>query len=287
MKRFQTSSSLNLHHRNKENLSDDIRAGLAFNKKMGFDGANLDLEMPIFDADGWQPYMEQALRDSEEIGLPIRIAHLPFVSGNLQKDWAFFEKFNEKIIRAMDGAKLLGVEYAVLHPVTMALPGTQYNRKEQHELVIRNLTPVMEHAAKIGLAAVVENMRVTPHFYESHRYCQSPDELCDVADTFGVGVCWDFGHANISGIRQSEGLAYVGNRLKVLHINDNKAFEDDHLLPFMGNIDWKDAMHGLALAGFEGMMNFEISTGRLPGAVREDFARYILHAADQLMAYVE
>ena len=287
MKTLKTSSSLNLHCHSKENISEYIRAGLEFNKKMGFDAANLDLASSLFDADGWQLYIENALKDSQEVGLDIKLAHLPIIGGEARKYPDILAKFNEKLIRAVDGAKLLGVDYAVLHPVTMTLPGTAYNRRDQHDFVVRDLSPTVERAAKVGLKVVIENMRVTPHFVESHRYCQTPDELCDVADALGIDVCWDFGHANISGIRQSEALAYVGKRLKVLHVNDNVAFEDDHILPFMGTVDWRDAMHGLALAEFDGLMNFEIATQRLPAAVRESFAEYILKAAKELMSYIE
>ena len=86
---------------------------------------------------------------------------------------------------------------------------------------------------------------------------QMPEELCDVADTLGIGICWDFGHANISGVKQSKGLAYVGKRLKVLHVNDNFAGDDIHILPFTGNVDWRDAMHGLALSEFDGLRKNE------------------------------
>ena len=287
MKTLKTSSSLNLHHHSREDISKYIRAGLEFNKKMGFDAANLDFSSSVFDADNWQSYIENALEDSKGIGLDIKLAHLPFTGGNVQKNAEFLARFHQKMIRSIDGAKLLGVDHAVLHPITLALPGAAYSRREQHEFVVSNLAPVVEYANKVGVDVVIENMRVTPHFVESHRYCQAPDELCDVADALGIGVCWDFGHANISGIRQSEGLAYVGKRLKVLHVNDNVAFEDDHLLPFMGNIDWRDAMHGLALTSFDGLLNFEVAAGRIPEEMRESFAEYILKAARVLMSYIE
>ena len=82
-------------------------------------------------------------------------------------------------------------------------------------------------------------------------------------------------------------MAYVGKRLKVIHVNDNGSFEDEHLLPFMGHIDWRDAMHGLALAEFDGLFNYEIATGRMPAAVREAMAKYILDSAQELMSYIE
>ncbi len=287
MKNLRVSSSLSLYCHTKENISEYVRAGLEFHKKMGFDAANLDFVSSLFDADGWQPYIENALKDSKEIGVDIKLAHLPFVGGEVQKDEMFLSRFAQKMQRAVDGAKLLAVDYAVLHPITPTLPMSKYNGKEQRELVLANLSPLAEYAAKVGVKLVIENMRIAPHFVQSHRFCQAPEELCDVADALGIGVCWDFGHAHISGIKQSEGLSYIGKRLKVLHINDNAAFEDDHLLPFMGTIDWKDAMHGLALIGFDGLFNYEISTARLPASLREDAARYILASARELMSYIE
>lgn len=150
-----------------------------------------------------------------------------------------------------------------------------------------HLAPFAEHAAKVGLNIVVENMRVVHENYPVHRYCQTPDELCDIADALGIGICWDFGHANISGVRQSEGLAYVGKRLKVLHVNDNFAGDDIHILPFTGNVDWRDAMHGLALAEFDGLFNFELSVARVPANMREIFAKYVTSAAGTLMSYID
>ena len=287
MKKMRVSSSLNLHFCSKENVFEYVREGLVFHKKMGFDAANLDFEASLFDADGWQPYIENARKDSEEIGVKIELAHLPFVGGEVQKDEKFLGSFQEKMCRAIDGAKLLAVNFAVLHPITPTLPVSKYDAKEQRDLVLKNLAPLADYAAKRGVNLVIENMRIAPHFVESHRFCQTAEELCGVADTLGFGVCWDFGHANISGIKQSEGLAYVGKRLKVLHVNDNAAFEDDHLLPFMGTIDWKDAMHGLALADFDGLFNYEVSTKRQPASVREDTARYLLSSADELMSYIK
>ena len=104
---------------------------------------------------------------------------------------------------------------------------------------------------KYGVNIVVENMRPVPKFTPVHRYCQEPEELCRVADKLGIGICWDFGHANLAALRQSKALETVGSRLKMLHVNDNRGIDDDHLPPLFGTVDWRDAMHGLALAGFD------------------------------------
>jgi hypothetical protein len=52
-------------------------------------------------------------------------------------------------------------------------------------------------------------------------------------------------------------------------------------------VNWKDAMHGLALTGFEGPFNFELALGRVPASMRGDFADYLIKIANELMSYME
>lgn len=287
MKKLKVSSPLNLHVRKTEDNAKHVREGLLFHKEMGFDAADFGMGLLDLSGEGWRVGAEQALADSKEIGVDFNVCHLPFIGGGGFKSPEHEEEFNKRMHNAIDAAKILCIDYAVLHPSTATLTMKKYDEKEQYDFVMRHLSPFAEHAARIGVNIVVENMRVIPQFVMGHRFCQTPEELCAVADALGIGVCWDFGHANISGIKQSEGLRYVGKRLKVIHVNDNAAVDDEHLLPFTGNVDWKDAMHGLAIAGYEGVFNFELSTGRLPECVRKDFAGYMINAANELMSYIE
>ena len=71
-------------------------------------------------------------------------------------------------------------------------------------------------------------------------------ELTDLADAFGdgehVGVCYDFGHANLTGSAfHRRNLNLIGKRLKAVHVQDNHGEWDEHLMPFFGSIDWEDA----------------------------------------------
>ena len=247
---------------------------------MGFDSADFSLESLGMAAEGWQVIAEKALDDAREIGIQIEQCHLPY-SANV------CYPFDEKMHRAIDAASFLGVDYAVLHPNTATLPMEEYDRKAQYDLVMRHLAPFVEHGNRVGLKIVVENLREVHGNTPAHRYCQEPDELCDIADALGIGVCWDFGHAHISGVKQSEALAYVGKRLKAIHVNDNFADGDIHIPPFMGTLDWRDAMHGLALAGYEGLFNYELNTGRIPTGMKMQYAKYIIAAAHELMSYIE
>ena len=101
-------------------------------------------------------------------------------------------------------------------------------------------------------------------------YCASIYELVDLVDAFGdpehVGVCYDFGHANLGGHDfHRQNLNIIGSRLHAIHVQDNHGVADEHLMPFHGNIDWAEAMAGLADIGYDGDLTYEI----------QEFGRYL------------
>ena len=287
MKKMLVSTPLNLHAFPKQDLLEFIKQGLQFNKAAGFDATDFTLTMFNYANDDWQEIIPLAVKEAEAIGVPFLVGHLPFIGKGGTKDPEILNAFAKKMFRAIDAAKLSGVSYAVMHPNAVTLPMSQYNRREQFDLVMTHLSPFVEYANKIGVKVVVENMRQIHGHVASHRYAQTADELCELADALGIGICWDFGHAHISGEKQSESLALVGNRLKVIHVNDNYGGDDIHLAPFMGNLDWKDAMKGLAATGYDGPFNFEASANGLPASLRETYAKYLLGVADELMEMLE
>ena len=286
MKKLRVSTPLNLHAYPREDMAQFIKQGLLFNKKAGFEATDFNVGMLDLTKDGWQGIVEQAVIDANEIGVPLAIGHLPFIGKGGTKDSEVLRAFSEKMFRAIDAAKLSGIEYAVMHPNAANFPLVKYDHDEQRNTTLELLSPFVEHANRVGLDVVVENMRVQSGKMQCHRYCMTAEELCDLADTLGIGICWDFGHAHLSGLKQSKALALVGDRLKVVHVNDNGGIEDDHVLPFSGQVDWKDAMHGLALTGFDGPFNFELAV-RAPAELRRSYAAFMVDIANQLMSYIE
>ena len=87
-----------------------------------------------------------------------------------------------------------------------------------------------------------------------------------------VGLCWDTGHAHLQRVPQAWAIGQLGARLKVLHIQDNNAQNDDHILPLHGTIDWSTVLDGLRAAGYQGAWSLEVHNGirRLPDHLRDD-----------------
>ncbi len=261
-----------------------IESGTKFHREMGFDGIDFPMTYIETLGENWGECIDHALRCAEQEGRRIVQCHLPF-SVSISTNPEELPAFNQKMHHAIDAASRLGADYAVLHPNAISLPMEQYSRQEQKDTVLSHLGPFVDHAERVGVKVVIENMRAVPSHTPSHRYCQEPDELCEIADALGIGVCWDFGHANTTGIKQSEALAYIGDRLKVVHINDNHGDQDEHLPPFCGTVDWKDAMAGLAAIGFSGPLNYELSIAKIPPALRKAFVQYIRETAEVLKQY--
>lgn len=288
MKELRLSSTLNLCPRKAEqDAVSYVQDSIRFYRDCGFDTADFGTTLlDLSSEESWKPQVEQIMKNATEENFQFYMGHLPFMGG-ISKNEDVMIAFKNKMHNAIDAAAALGLQYAVMHPNAANLPLVKYDHEEQRTATLELLSPFVEHANRVGLNVVVENMRVQSGKMQCHRYCMTEQELCDLADTLGIGVCWDFGHAHLSGLKQSKALEYVGKRLKVIHVNDNGGIEDDHVLPFSGGVNWKDAMHGLALTGFDGPFNFELSVGRVPAALRKGYATFLAEIARELMSYIE
>ena len=278
-------SRINLNFCKNPSIEERIKNGLFFLKEKGFDAADFTMKLIEPLGDDWRRCIEKALLYTEESGISFEISHLPF-SLKAATDPSYLPKFERDVFNAIDASKMLGVDYAVIHPNTVTVSIEDFDRQKSYDFVMAHLSPFVEYADKVGVTIAVENMRVVHKAFPTHRYCQEPDELCEIADSLGIPICWDFGHANIGGICQSEAIKYIGSRLKVLHVNDNTGADDDHLPPFIGKIDWRDAMKGLSDIGFTGLFNYEIATDKIPESLRGVFADYLVSAAKEIISYI-
>ena len=219
--------------------------------------------------DGWEEYVRGIGALAGERGIRFNQSHLPYydVGGEKDPDRA---KLMEKLIeRAIRGTAMLGARWAVTHPFTVyeAGPDTRLSKEKNLEYFF----PKARLAASEGVGIALENDFEYQISQPRRRiYCADAGELADLADAFGdgehVGVCYDFGHANLTGSAfHRRNLNLIGKRLKAVHVQDNHGERDEHLMPFFGSIDWREAMAGLADIRFSGDLTFEI----------QEFGRYL------------
>lgn len=224
-------------------------------------------------------------------GLTLPVCHLPFYMPN-PDDTSKMKPFVRSLIEGIKAAAYLKIPTAVVHPIVRHSSACNYIKWREENMTF--LSPLRDLAEKYGITLAIENMTGIP-------YPSQPKELVfgsrakDVrllADKLDCGVCWDFGHANLTGLCQSAELHTVGERLSMLHIHDNDGRLDNHLNPFAGKIDWADAAEGLRAIGFASMawscLNLEIKTSHLPSEpmARQNYAMQTRAAARKLAAII-
>ena len=146
------------------------------------------------------------------------------------------------------------------------------------------LVPYRDEAKKAGLRLALENMRGPGKSADPaiRRFGMDIKEIIELADRLGIGICWDTGHGNISGQPQYASIHAVGDRLLMVHLNDNHDEDDIHLAPFLGTVKWRDAMTALREIGYRGSLNLEVQCVRVPEALRESYAAYMGKAVREL-----
>ena len=248
-------------------------------KEMGFNGMDFDLNYKVSDKIGenWREIAEKFAQKSRDLDVLTVQTHLPYgYLKNVGPQGAEESMMNE----ALEATKILGAPYAVFHAVSTPDP------KDGLAATYEYFMPVIEKGKKMGFDLLIEIM---PDYVV---YPNTAELLIEAADKMGIGICWDFGHYNINKPRgtnaQREKLLLMGDRIKAIHANDNfGTATDEHLVPFMGTVDWKTNMPTLREAGYKGEFNFEVLPFRIPKELMMDFGKYVAETGRMLMDLFE
>ncbi len=107
-----------------------------------------------------------------------------------------------------------------------------------------------------SVAIVVENMPAN-----INGTCTTAAELLEVADSAGLGICFDMGHANTSG--QIDEFLMLAGRFKNVHLHNNEGTWDQHNEVDDGTADIKKVL-GTLRKSYDGNLVIE-STDLEPG----------------------
>ncbi len=250
----------------------DLNEVLQVLHEIGYDTVDLGLTPVaspdyVLRGDGWEKRIEAIGNTAAKLGITIAQSHLPTpknASFDLDpngKKPGYQEYFDECLRRAYAASGMLGVPFGTVHPLTYL--DAVSSSKELLERNRRYYDKFVEWGIRCRVGTAFENMRPdSPNWRFPARYGQNYRDLLELVDSFDdpmVGVCWDTGHANHAQCKQGEALRAIGGRLKNLHINDNHyGCRDEHLLPFMGTVDWPQFLSALAEIPYQGVLNYEV-----------------------------
>lgn len=243
---------------------------LTFLQDMGYEAVDLTFERihnPEFMlcGDDWERKVASVAEKAEELGLEIYQCHAPYVPGGSLRDYLKsgaqeeLEYHLEILRRSMIAAGRLGVKWAVIHPLNF--PELNFERRASLEENHRFFDEYVELGIQNGVGTAFENQLPSLNRRYPTRYCAHYEQLIDLVDSYHdpmVGICWDTGHANQMHFEQGRAIRTMGSRIKALHINDNHyGTRDEHLMPYMGEVDWPAVVSALTEVGYKGTLNYE------------------------------
>lgn len=183
------------------------------------------------------------------------------------------QRYIDLMVKCIRATSILGSKYVIIHP--LILPSYKYdnNREECKKYNMEIYSRLIPYLEKYDVKVGVENMFTwAPEITQTHQYCPTscsrPEEIIDYIQTLNSDrfvACLDLGHLNLTCKDTNDtvdgGVLKLHKYLKTLHVHDTDGFEDLHVPPFMGNIDWVKVCKALKEVDYKGVFNFEIGGG--------------------------
>ena len=212
-------------------------------KAAGFDGFFSLWETP--------GQLDALAAEAAKLGLRFQSVHAPFrKTSALWEPGDAGEAALQELLECLEDCRRLQIPVMVSH-VFMG-----FEIRQPNQLGLQRFSRLFDAAGDAGVRIALENVESAAHL----KY------LLDCCQESHVGLCWDSGHAHCYN-RGHDLLGQYGHRLLATHLNDNlgvrdpaeqiSKYDDLHLLPFDGSLDW-DAI-AQKLAGFDGPLTFELS----------------------------
>ena len=218
---------------------------------------------------GWERGCDvKSLRETgDRVGLEFQSIHAPFVRmDRMWKDAPDTDDTVNELIECLHDC----AEYNV--PIMVAHAFIGFNDHTPTEKGIETFGRVADEAEKLGVKLALENT-------EGEEYLAALFDA--LGDRENVGFCWDTGHEMCyNHSADMPGRFGQNGKLFCTHLNDNLGIrdfsgkitwiDDLHLLPFDGIADWAGIAKRLDLAGFDGIMTFELNKKSKPDRHEND-----------------
>lgn len=185
-------------------------------------------------------------------GLTVETVHASFTGINdIWLDNLQGEALADYFVSCIRGTAAIGVHTVILHLSSgdrPPPPGT---------VGLRRYERICREAERLGVAVAFENLRKIAYLQYLFEHLDSPARK----------FCYDCGHENLydggDGV-----LEQFAKDLVAVHLHDNFGKQDEHLLPFVGVIDWNRLANRLKAIRFSLPITLELkgAGGGLPCA---------------------
>ena len=254
----------------EKNNVDNFKLGIKRLEESKFDHANLNFFeiQELLDKNNYEEIFNDLVDFLNASSITFNIAHAPihypfFFNTYYKRDDV--EVLKNRILKSLDISKRVGVKRIVIHVGTYLDENYNYDMEKSIEHNIKYLEPFVEKAVENNILVAIENgtqmEKDEPLFKNTAPYI---DELIKIVEYYNkkynkevLGICFDFGHANVGKLDMYKEILKVGNKLTVTHIHDNFG-TDSHNQPFNGTINWKDVNKALTDINYDGELTSEV-----------------------------
>lgn len=246
--------------------------------------------------ESWRGWVKEVERLSRALSLPITQAHATWEQA-IPEDFRY-EAPHEIYERTLEACGMLDCRQLIFHPLRHnGRIDSESERRRIHDWNVRWFHDLLPLAERYNVTINLENTFDSHHTQQPgdapYPYTRAEDMLALMHDigSARVQLCLDTGHANIEAQDIPAMIRAFRGNLATVHLNDNygriaPVYEDLHLFPGSGRIEWTPIFEALREIGFRGPLNIEpiAELKRMPNEVR----RIQLHAAaDTLRALAQ
>lgn len=269
----------------------DIRA-LEICAEAGFDSVDFDLLTNPYTNDPSEKtdeemieYCQSLKKRANELGIIIGQTHGLCSTFNPNDD-----EYNAYVIEASRRHLLatasLGAPACVIHSISThnwqdATPETM--RRVNLEMFGKLIPFAEEYGVNIALETFGD-VRKGGRRIDFFGNVEELKNQYELLNTKNKVLCMDTGHTHKahdiepSVLDTVDAIRYLGKDIKLLHLNDNNGYSDQHLPPFLAGdslqLKWKNVMSALDEIEYDGIYNFELTMGKMGSAI-EDYTHFL------------
>lgn len=182
---------------------------------------------------------QEDVQFARNAGLIIENIHAPVHDqNNLSMDNQDGENVYQSYLQCVNDCNEYSIPTVVIH-----LPDDNY---PINKLGLKRIETIVCQAEKYGVKIAFENLG----------NIQNLELVLKTFQSKSVGFCYDSCH-HINYAPQHDLLKKYGDRLTALHLHDNDGKNNQHRLPFDGNIDWKNVVKKITITGYKGATSLE------------------------------
>lgn len=254
----------------EKNNVDNFKLGIERLENSKFNYANLNFFeiQELLDKNNYKEIFSDLTDFLKASSITFNIAHAPihypfFFNTYYNRD--DIDILKDRILKSLDISKEIGVKRIVIHVGTYLDENYNYDMEKSIEHNIKYLEPFVKKAVENNILVAIENgtqmEKDEPLFKNTAPYV---DELIKIVEYYNkkyekevLGICFDFGHANVGKLDMYNEIMKIGSRLKVTHIHDNYG-TDSHNQPFDGTINWDNVRKALNDINYNGELTSEV-----------------------------